>query len=309
MTFDQHIGMQYPESDGETVSVVQIEAHHLNPTGNINGGVFLTMADNLATGAAGLIRIDGDGNSWSDRLHACAQQPAGRRGARCCLQCASAGDYGLRTQGFGDDERLREEVTTTHARRRRTVPVPSPFPLDPTPPAPHSALSHPPGPASSEYIPGCAPRQGAGPRAWSPGIRNWWLLGTVTIRGAADGSTWVGELWILQQVARTRRRRGQQLLEPRHHSYLYERWPGGERGMQFVLAGNAARESRVAAAGGAGAHRRSREAHAHGLAGDRDPLVGSGAREDAVGRPRRVVGAGAPRDAPLTGIRPVRREE
>ena len=53
MTFDEFIGMKYEEIDGRGVSWLAIELHHCNPTGNINGGVFLVMADNLATGAAG----------------------------------------------------------------------------------------------------------------------------------------------------------------------------------------------------------------------------------------------------------------
>src|SRR6185437_13004953 len=52
MTFDEYVGMQHRIEDGRHVSFVAIEPHHCNPTGNINGGVFLTMADNLSTGAA-----------------------------------------------------------------------------------------------------------------------------------------------------------------------------------------------------------------------------------------------------------------
>ena len=50
MTFDQHIGMTYNDSFNE--AKIDTEAHHLNPTGNINGGVLISLADNLATGVA-----------------------------------------------------------------------------------------------------------------------------------------------------------------------------------------------------------------------------------------------------------------
>ena len=53
MTFDQHIDMEFAaDANGAEYAIVRIQDHHLNPTGTINGGVFLTMADNLATGAA-----------------------------------------------------------------------------------------------------------------------------------------------------------------------------------------------------------------------------------------------------------------
>ena len=50
MTFDEYIGKHF--TDGEEVAaVVRIEPHHCNSTGNMNGGVFLSMADNVSTGA------------------------------------------------------------------------------------------------------------------------------------------------------------------------------------------------------------------------------------------------------------------
>ena len=39
MTFDQHIGMTYSDSFSE--AKIDTQAHHLNPTGNINGGVLI----------------------------------------------------------------------------------------------------------------------------------------------------------------------------------------------------------------------------------------------------------------------------
>ena len=53
MTFDEYIGMEHGEYEtGDFTSVVRVREHHLNPTGNINGGLFLSMADNASTGAA-----------------------------------------------------------------------------------------------------------------------------------------------------------------------------------------------------------------------------------------------------------------
>lgn len=53
MTFDEYIGVEYLDHDDATVGVVHIQTHHGNPTGNINGGLLISLADNLATGAAG----------------------------------------------------------------------------------------------------------------------------------------------------------------------------------------------------------------------------------------------------------------
>src|SRR5262252_5882417 len=51
MTFDRYIGMTMDDAGPDTARIV-IEAHHCNPTGNINGGVIISLADNLSTGAA-----------------------------------------------------------------------------------------------------------------------------------------------------------------------------------------------------------------------------------------------------------------
>ena len=120
MTFDQHIGMQYPASDdGESVSVVQIQSHHLNPTGNINGGVFLTMADNLATGAAGRAYFEKSGERKfmvGVDLHAVmlSNQQGGTVRAVAVPVRVGRRITVVRTQVFGDEDRLLAEVTTTH---------------------------------------------------------------------------------------------------------------------------------------------------------------------------------------------------
>ena len=50
MFFSEYIGMEMGEDPSE--SHITILPHHQNPTGNINGGVMLSLADNLSTGVA-----------------------------------------------------------------------------------------------------------------------------------------------------------------------------------------------------------------------------------------------------------------
>ena len=52
MTFDEYIGMEHDDEPVPRHATVRILPHHCNPTGGINGGLFLSMADNLSTGAA-----------------------------------------------------------------------------------------------------------------------------------------------------------------------------------------------------------------------------------------------------------------
>ncbi len=51
-TFDAFIGTEHVEADGFVSAKIEIQPHHRNPTGNINGGVIISIADNLSTGAA-----------------------------------------------------------------------------------------------------------------------------------------------------------------------------------------------------------------------------------------------------------------
>ena len=58
ISFDRYIGMGHVEiDDGEQDdclrSRIVVQPHHQNPTGYVNGGVILALADNLATGMAG----------------------------------------------------------------------------------------------------------------------------------------------------------------------------------------------------------------------------------------------------------------
>jgi uncharacterized protein (TIGR00369 family) len=118
MTFDEYIGMVH--SDGSGVRAhIDIELHHCNPTGNINGGVIISLADNLSTGAANrayetkfgerkfLVGVD---------LHAVmlANQQFGTiRGVSTPVRIGRRITV-VRTQIWGDEDRLLAEVTTTH---------------------------------------------------------------------------------------------------------------------------------------------------------------------------------------------------
>ncbi len=120
MTFDAYIGMQHEESDDGSVSArVSIELHHCNPTGNINGGVFLTMADNVSTGAANRAYFAKTGERKfmvGVDLHAVmlANQQGGTVRAVAAPVRVGRRITVIRTQVWGDDDRLLAEVTTTH---------------------------------------------------------------------------------------------------------------------------------------------------------------------------------------------------
>ena len=120
MTFDAFIGMEHADYEtGEANSIVRIQEHHLNPTGNINGGVFLTMADNASTGAANRAYFEKTGERKfmvGVDLHAImlSNQQGGviravakpvRVGRRITV---------IRTQILGNEDKVLAEVTTTH---------------------------------------------------------------------------------------------------------------------------------------------------------------------------------------------------
>ena len=119
MTFDQYIGMQHSGDGNEVSAHIRIEPHHCNPTGNINGGVIISLADNISTGAANrayelktgerkfMVGVD---------LHAVmlANQQGGTiRGVATPVRVGRRITV-IRTQVWGDDDRLLAEVTTTH---------------------------------------------------------------------------------------------------------------------------------------------------------------------------------------------------
>jgi 1,4-dihydroxy-2-naphthoyl-CoA hydrolase len=119
MTFDQYIGMQHSGDEEEVSAQIRIEPHHCNPTGNINGGVIISLADNISTGAANrayelktgerkfMVAVD---------LHAVmlANQQGGTiRGIATPVRVGRRITV-IRTQVWGDGDRLLAEVTTTH---------------------------------------------------------------------------------------------------------------------------------------------------------------------------------------------------
>ena len=115
VTFDRYIGMQHDEVCGW----IDIEPHHCNPTGAINGAVFLSMADNHATGVAN----DAFFEKYGERkflvgvdLHATmlANQQGGR--VRVTGEALRVGRRitVVRSEVLGDGDRLLCAVTSTH---------------------------------------------------------------------------------------------------------------------------------------------------------------------------------------------------
>jgi uncharacterized protein (TIGR00369 family) len=118
MTFDQHIGMKPVGSDRHE-AIIDIEAHHQNPLGNINGGVIISLADNLATGAANHFWQEKTGEQAflvAVDLHAVmlANQRGGRITARAAPVRVGRRITVIRTVVTGDDDRVLAEITTTH---------------------------------------------------------------------------------------------------------------------------------------------------------------------------------------------------
>lgn len=119
MTFDEFIGMQHEHDESGALSTLQVQPHHLNPTGNINGGVFLSMADNASTGAANRAYFEKTGERKfmvGVDLHAVvlSNQQGGtlrvistpvRVGRRVTV---------IRSQVLGNEDRVLAEITTTH---------------------------------------------------------------------------------------------------------------------------------------------------------------------------------------------------
>ena len=119
MTFDQYIGMQ-PIGDSERVAAqIRIEPHHCNPTGNINGGVIISLADNLSTGAANRAYLAKTGEQKflvGIDLHAVmlANQQGGTITAVATPVRVGRRVTVVRTEVRGDGDGLLAEITTTH---------------------------------------------------------------------------------------------------------------------------------------------------------------------------------------------------
>lgn len=119
MTFDAFIGMTGWNEDGPSSARLVIEPHHCNPTGNINGGVFLSMADNLSTGAASDAYFEKHGERKflvGVDLHAVflANQQGGTLTAVSTPVRVGRRVTVVRTQVMGDGGKVLAEVTTTH---------------------------------------------------------------------------------------------------------------------------------------------------------------------------------------------------
>lgn len=119
MTFDQYIGMTYDGNGSDSIATIEIEAHHCNPTGNINGGVLISIADNLSTGAAGRAYFEKTGEERfmvGVDLHAVmlANQTGGAIRAVARPVRVGRRITVIRTEVRGDEDRLLAEVTTTH---------------------------------------------------------------------------------------------------------------------------------------------------------------------------------------------------
>ena len=119
MTFDEYIGITYPQDGSQNEAIIDTEPHHLNPTGNINGGVLISIADNLSTGTAGRAYFDKIGEHKfmvGIDLHTVllANQKGGR--IRAVSEPVRVGRRitVVRTQVWGEENRLLAEVTITH---------------------------------------------------------------------------------------------------------------------------------------------------------------------------------------------------
>lgn len=118
--FGDHLGLVITEATDDYVrAVVEIQKHHQNPTGAIHGGVFVSLADNVATAMANRAHkaIDGDERFMVGiDLHASmiGNQQGGTitfeaRPVRVGRRVAF-----IRTTVTGDGGRILAEVTTTH---------------------------------------------------------------------------------------------------------------------------------------------------------------------------------------------------
>ncbi len=119
MTFDQFIGMQHFDDDDVAGARIEILPHHCNPTGNINGGVIISLADNISTGAANRAYLQKTGERKflvGIDLHAVmlANQQGGAIRAIATPVRVGRRVTVIRTQVWGNDDRLLAEVTTTH---------------------------------------------------------------------------------------------------------------------------------------------------------------------------------------------------
>jgi uncharacterized protein (TIGR00369 family) len=128
-TFDRFVGMRFDDKEPGTLRTahLRIEPHHCNPTGAINGGVILSLADNLATGAAGDAYFEKTGEQAfmvGVDLHASmlSNQQGGEIHAQAHVVRVGRRVTVIRTSVTGDGGKLLAEVTTTHVPARIDPP-------------------------------------------------------------------------------------------------------------------------------------------------------------------------------------------
>ena len=119
MTFNQYIGMQMLDQADLHQAFIDIDEHHKNPTGNINGGVIISLADNLATGAANVYwraKTGEDAFLVGVDLHAVmlTNQMGGRITATSTPVRVGRRIVVIRTVVSGNDDKVLAEITTTH---------------------------------------------------------------------------------------------------------------------------------------------------------------------------------------------------
>jgi 1,4-dihydroxy-2-naphthoyl-CoA hydrolase len=130
ITFDQFVGMRFDDTEPGTprTAHLHIEPHHCNPTGAINGGVILSLADNLATGAAGHAYFEKTGEQAfmvGVDVHASmlSNQQGGDIHARAHVVRVGRRVTVIRTSVTGDGGKLLAEITTTHIPARVIPPL------------------------------------------------------------------------------------------------------------------------------------------------------------------------------------------
>ena len=116
-TFDRYIGM---DDDREKEPAhIGIQPHHCNPTGNVNGGVMISRAGNVSTGAANTVYFEKFGERKSIvgvDLHAVmlSKQVGERITAESTAVRVGRHVTVIQTAIKGDAGKVLADVTTTH---------------------------------------------------------------------------------------------------------------------------------------------------------------------------------------------------
>ena len=118
MTFDRYLDMEF-DQEGAGTARIRIQPHHCNPTGNVNGGVIISLADNLSTGVANRAYFEKTGERRfmvAIDLHAVMLTNQQGGTIRAIARPVRVGRRVtvIRTEVRGDEDRLLADVTTTH---------------------------------------------------------------------------------------------------------------------------------------------------------------------------------------------------